>query len=109
MAAGEPDEGDDKPSTTKLIEKFTNMYQELEGRLERGLSHAKEATLESKLRASSNSALVGAGAIGGGNDMACEMLDLKAEMTSLKNKLFQAEQKRIEEVNQRQSKINQLE
>lgn len=62
------------------------MYQELEQRLERGIQHAKEATLDNKIRASSNSALVGAGAIGAGGDMTCEILDLKAEMTSLKNK-----------------------
>ena len=93
---GEKD--DDKPSTTRLIEKFTTMYQEIESRLERGISFAKEATLESKLRASSNSALVATGAIGSNNDMTCEVLDLKAELTSMKNKLFQADQKRIEEV-----------
>lgn len=89
---GGDDEGD-KQTTNKLIEKFTNMYQEIENRLERGLSHAKEATLDSKLRASSNSALIGAnGTIGtGNNDATCEILDLKAEMTSMKNKLFQAE------------------
>ena len=35
----EPDisDGGDQPSTTKLIEKFMNMYQELETRLERGI------------------------------------------------------------------------
>ena len=77
----------DKPTTNKLIEHFTNMYQEIESRLERGLSHAKEATLESKLRASSNSALIGHGGMSA-NDVTCEMLDLKAEMTSMKNKLF---------------------
>jgi len=82
---------DGKPTTNRLIEQFTNMYQEIESRLERGLSHAKEATLESKLRISSNSALIGANAGMTANDVTCEMLDLKAEMTSLKNKLFQAE------------------
>ena len=30
-------ENDDKPSTTRLIEKFMGMYQELESRLERGI------------------------------------------------------------------------
>lgn len=103
----EPDAFDDAPSTAKLMEKFTHMYQEIEVRLERGISHAKEATLESKLRASSNSALIGAGAMN--NDYTCEILDLKAEMTSLKNKMFQAEQKKIEEVNKRQAQISQLE
>ena len=79
------DEGqspDGKPTTNRLIEQFTNMYQEIESRLERGLQHAKEATLESKLRASSNSALIGNGGMSA-NDVTCEMLDLKAEMTSL--------------------------
>ena len=105
---GEPeiDDDDDKPSTTKLIEKFMNMYQELETRLERGIQHAKDTTLDQKLRASSNSALIGGATA---NDMTCEMLDLKAEMTSLKNKMFQAESKRIEEVNLKQAKISQLE
>lgn len=99
----EPDQpdhdDDDQPSTAKLMVKFTTMYQELETRLERGISFAKEATLENKLRASSNSAMIGAGGMGA--DPTCEILDLKAEMTSMKNKLFQAEQKRIEEVNKR--------
>ena len=94
--AGDEQE-DEKPSTTKLIEKFTNMYQEIETRLERGISFAKEATLDNKLRASSNSALINHGGMST-NDVTCEMLDLKAEMTSIKNKLFQAEQKRHEEV-----------
>jgi len=31
------EDNDEKPSTTKLIEKFMNMYQELEARLERGI------------------------------------------------------------------------
>ena len=100
-------DNDDKPSTTRLREKFMGMYQELESRLERGIQHAKDATLDSKIRASSNSALLGGGPTQ--NDMTCEVLDLKAEMTSLKNKMFQAEQKRIEEVNQKQAKISQLE
>ena len=94
-----------RPSTTKLIEKFTNMYQEIELRLERGLSFAKEATLENKLRASSNSALIGGLTA---NDVTCDMIDLKAELTSMKNKLFQAEQKRIEETKQRDAKISSL-
>ena len=47
-------ENDDKPSTTRLIEKFMGMYQELESRLERGIQDAKDATLDSKIRASSN-------------------------------------------------------
>ena len=95
------------PSTAKLMEKFTQMYQEIESRLERGISHAKQATLENKLRASSNSALVAHGVTAA--DSTCEILDLKAEMTSLKNKLFQAEQKRIEEVNKKQAQVSQLE
>ena len=104
----EPDhDDDDEPSTAKLMVKFTTMYQELETRLERGISFAKEATLDSKLRASSNSAMIGAGGIGA--DPTCEILDLKAEMTSMKNKLFQAEQKKIEEVNKRQAQISSLE
>lgn len=77
--------------------------------MERGISFAKETTLDNKLRASSNSALVNKGGIMSTNDVTCEMLDLKAEMTSIKNKLFQAEQKRHEDVKQREAKISQLE
>ena len=78
------------------MNKFTQMYAELEARLEKGISVAKEMAFESKLRASSNSALIAAG--NPTADATCEILDLKAEMTSLKNKLFEADQKRLEEV-----------
>ena len=82
------------------MNKFTKLYDEIENRLEKGISVAKEMTLENKIRASSNSAMITGGVSAA--DATCEILDLKAEMTSLKNRLFQLEQRKIEEVNQKQ-------
>ena len=71
------------------MQDFTRLYALIEERLERAISYGKDQKLDAKLRASTNSALIGANGVG--QDVTCEMLDLKADMVALKNQKFEVE------------------
>lgn len=85
-----------KETTQSLMQEFTRLYALIEERLESAISYGKDQKLDAKLRASSNSALIGANGVG--QDVTCEMLDLKADMVALKNQKFEVERQHRAEI-----------
>ena len=94
-------------TTQSLMQDFTRLYSLIEERLERAISYGKDQKLDAKLRASTNSALIGTNGVG--QDVTCEMLDLKADMVALKNQKFEVERQHRAEIEAKTEKLAELE